>query len=88
MKSKDWRKNMVEIQVKSESHMVALDSLRELFATAMEDGVDPDIFMEACLSFALAYHIEFTDINALEAFIEYAKKDMLSSEIKEEVICH
>jgi hypothetical protein len=54
----------------------------------MDDGVDPDIFMEACLSFALAYHLEFTDIAALEAFIEYAKKNMLSPEIQEEIICH
>ena len=79
---------MVEIQVKSDAHIEALDALRELFANAMDDGVDPDVFMEACLSFALAYHLEFTDIAALEAFIEYAKKNMLSPEIQEEIICH
>ena len=79
---------MVEIQVKSEAHIEALDSLRELFANAMDDGVDPDIFMEACLSFALAYHLEFTDIVALEAFIEHAKKNMTSSGTQEEIICH
>ena len=79
---------MVQIKVKSEAHLEVLDALKELFADAVDQGVDPDIFMEACLSFALAYHLEFTDIAALEAFIEYAKKNMLSPEIQEEIICH
>ena len=79
---------MVQIKVKSEAHLEVLDALKELFGDAVDQGVDPDIFMEACLSFALAYHLEFTDIAALEAFIEYAKKNMLSPEIQEEIICH
>ena len=79
---------MVEIQVKSEAHIEALDALRELFANAMDDGVDPDIFMEACLSFALAYHLEFTDSDSLHRFIERAKTEMLTPVRSEEIICH
>ena len=79
---------MVQIKVKSAAHLEALDALRELFANAMDEGVDPDIFMESCLSFALAYHLEFTDIAALEAFIDHAKKNMTSSGTQEEIICH
>ena len=79
---------MVQIKIKSEAHLEALDALRELFANAMDEGIDPDIFMESCLSFALAYHLEFTDIAALEAFIEHAKKNMTSSGTQEEIICH
>ena len=79
---------MVQIKINSEAHLEALDALRELFANAMDNGVDPDIFMESCLSFALAYPLEFTDIAALEAFIEHAKKNMTSSGTQEEIICH
>ena len=79
---------MMEIEFKSEDHVQALNSLRDLFQSAMNDGADPDIFMESCLSFALAYHLEFTDIVALEAFIEHAKKNMTSSGTQEEIICH
>ena len=79
---------MVEIQVKSEAHIEALDALRELFANAMDDGVDPDVFMEACLSFALAYHLEFTDSDLLHRFIERAKTQMLTPVRSEEIICH
>ena len=79
---------MVQIKVKSEAHLEVLDALKELFADAVDQGVDPDIFMEACLSFALAYHLEFTDIAALEAFIDHAKKNMTSSGTQEEIICH
>ena len=48
---------MVQIKIKSEAHLEALDALRELFANAMDEGIDPDIFMESCLCFALAYHL-------------------------------
>ena len=79
---------MVQIKVKSDAHLEALDALRELFANAMDEGVDPDIFMESCLCFALAYHLEFTDSDSLHRFIEHAKTEMLSPEIQEEIICH
>ena len=79
---------MVEIQVKSEAHIESLDALRELFANAMDEGIDPDIFMESCLCFALAYHLEFTDSDSLHQFIERAKTEMLSPEKQEEIICH
>ena len=49
---------MVQIKIKSEAHLEALDALRELFANAMDEGIDPDIFMESCLCFALAYHLD------------------------------
>ena len=79
---------MVQIKVKSEAHLEVLDALKELFADAVDQGVDPDIFMEACLCFALAYHLEFTDSDSLHQFIERAKKNMLSPETQEEIICH
>ena len=79
---------MVQIKVKSEAHLEVLDALKELFADAVDQGVDPDIFMEACLCFALAYHLEFTDSDSLHKFIEHAKTEMLSPEIQEEIICH
>ena len=79
---------MVEIQVKSEAHIEALDALRELFANSMDYVVDPDIFMEACLCFALAYHLEFTDSDSLHQFIERAKTEMLTPVRSEEIICH
>jgi hypothetical protein len=79
---------MVQIKVKSDAHLEALDALRELFANAMEEGVDPDIFMESCLCFALAYHLEFTDSDSLHQFIEHAKTEMLTPATNEEIICH
>ena len=79
---------MVQIKVKSEAHLEALDALRELFANAMDEGIDPDIFMESCLCFALAYHLEFTDSDSLHRFIERAKTDMLTPVRSEEIICH
>ena len=79
---------IVEIQVKSEAHIEALDALRELFANAMDNGVDPDIFMESCLSFALAYHLQFSERESLDRFIEDAKQNMFSPKNGEEVICH
>ena len=79
---------MVEIEFKSEDHVQALNSLRELFQTAMNDGADPDIFMEACLSYALAYHLQFSDKDSLDRFIENAKQNMFSPEDGEEIICH
>ena len=79
---------MVQIKVKSEAHLEVLDALKELFANAMDEGVDPNIFMESCLCFALAYHLEFTDSDSLHQFIERAKTEMLSPEIQEEIICH
>ena len=36
---------MVQIKVKSEAHLEVLDALKELFADAVDQGVDPDIFM-------------------------------------------
>ena len=79
---------MVQIKVKSEAHLEVLDALKELFADAVDQGVDPDIFMEACLSFALAYHLEFTDSDLLHRFIERAKTEMLTPVRREEIICH
>ena len=79
---------MVEIQVKSEAHIEALDALRELFANAMDDGVDPDIFMEALLAFALSYHLQFSDRDFLDEFIENFKQNNLSSGQSGEIICH
>ena len=79
---------MVQIKIKSEAHLEALDALRELFANAMDEGIDPDIFMESCLCFALAYHLEFTDSDSLHQFIERAKTEMLTPVRSEEIICH
>ena len=79
---------MVQIKVKSEAHLEVLDALKELFADAVDQGVDPDIFMESCLCFALAYHLEFTDSDSLHQFIEHAKTEMLTPAINEEIICH
>jgi hypothetical protein len=79
---------MVQIKIKSEAHLEALDALRELFANAMDEGIDPDIFMESCLCFALAYHLEFTDSDSLHQFIEHAKTEMLTPAKNEEIICH
>ena len=70
------------------SNQNILDRLRDLFQSAMNDGADPDIFMEACLSYALAYHLQFSDRESLDRFIENAKQNMFSPKNGEEIICH
>jgi hypothetical protein len=88
MKSNDWRKSMVEIEVKTEKHIEALDLIRDLFKSAMDDEIDPDIFMESLLAFALSYHLQFSDRDFLDEFIENFKQNNLSSGQSGEIICH
>jgi|TARA_R110000796_G_scaffold118379_1_gene232058 hypothetical protein len=88
MRSNGWREIMIEVEFNSEEHLSALDSIRNLFKEAIEEGTDPDVFMEVCLSFALSYHLEFSDKESLDKFIESAKQNMRSPAELDEMICH
>jgi|TARA_R110001583_G_C5605131_1_gene404841 hypothetical protein len=77
---------MVEIKLKTEIHEEVLDSLTELFKSSIDHNVHPDVFMETCLSFALAYHLEFHDRESLNKLITQSKENISFSEDTEEIV--
>ncbi len=92
---------MIELEVKTKEHIQALDAMRNLFRASIDnDEMDPDVFMESCLMFAIAYHMEFSEPELLDALIKQVRnqikeKDYSDSDVDEEFesdesgrICH
>ena len=59
---------------KTEDYVYAQASIQRLYKTCIDDGLNPDIFMESCLFIALQYQAEFTDKATLKSLIDSVLK--------------
>ncbi len=57
-------------QKRTEDYEYVQASIQRLYKTCVEDGLDPDIFMESCLFIALQYQAEFTDRETLRSLVD------------------
>ena len=80
---------MVKLVLESEQHFLMLEELRQLFKDKMDDGSDPDIFMNVCLRYSLAYHQEFLDKQSIRLLVEQSIQEAKTSEVPEaETVYH
>lgn len=74
---------MAGIEAETDQHLLVLEELSDLFREKVDDDLDPDIFMEMCLRFALAYHQEFLDKESFEKLIEESIQKITPTEFEE-----
>ena len=90
---------MTHIEVKTNEHLFVLDLMRNLFQSSIEqDEIDPDVFMESCFMFVLAYHTEFSDLDVVDGLVARVKSSIqercsASADVElrpndDEPICH
>ena len=68
---------MIQLVVKTEEHVDAMNAMTRLYETSIQqEKMDPDVFMESCLIFAVAYHMEFSQLEVVDELIRQVRSEI------------